>query len=212
MDDQRFDRLAKSMAGGLTRRRALKLLGGGIAAAAAALAGRPASAAVVQGTCSSDLDCQAPPADCLVAGACNASGQCEYPIKSRHCYIDGQCYAPLQDNPANPCEFCSASNQTAFVRHMNGYSCDDGNACTVNDTCQAGVCRPGNPVVCTASDACHAPGTCDAGTGTCSPETLIVGICKSGRIKDGPCDCDGTCCAAGDNCVGKPGERRCMDK
>ena len=46
-------------------------------------------------------------------------------------------------------------------RSANGTACNDGNACTQTDTCQAGACAGANPVVCTASDQCHAAGTCD---------------------------------------------------
>ena len=47
-------------------------------------------------------------------------------------------------------------------------ACDDGNACTLVDSCQAGSCVGGSPVVCTASDQCHTAGTCNTGTGVCS--------------------------------------------
>jgi choice-of-anchor C domain-containing protein len=51
---------------------------------------------------------------------------------------------------------------------QDGSTCDDGNACTQTDTCVAGVCTGGNPVVCTALDQCHDVGTCDQNTGLCS--------------------------------------------
>jgi hypothetical protein len=51
---------------------------------------------------------------------------------------------------------------------LNGTACDDGNACTQTDTCQAGVCTGGNPVTCTALDQCHTAGTCNPTTGICS--------------------------------------------
>src|SRR5262249_40595353 len=45
----------------------------------------------------------------------------------------------------------------------NGTSCSDGNACTQNDSCQAGVCTPGAPVVCDGGggDQCHTASTCN---------------------------------------------------
>jgi hypothetical protein len=46
--------------------------------------------------------------------------------------------------------------------------CDDGNACTQNDTCQAGICVGTSPVTCTPQDICHVAGTCDPATGQCS--------------------------------------------
>jgi hypothetical protein len=49
----------------------------------------------------------------------------------------------------------------------NGISCNDSNACTQTDTCQAGVCNGANPVVCNAPDDCHDPGTCNTTSGLC---------------------------------------------
>ena len=46
-----------------------------------------------------------------------------------------------------------------------GGSCDDDDACTQTDTCQAGVCTGANPVTCTASDQCHVAGTCNPDDG-----------------------------------------------
>jgi hypothetical protein len=65
-----------------------------------------------------------------------------------------------------------------------GTACTDGNLCTQADTCQAGVCV-GNPSTCTASDQCHAAGTCDPLTGLCSD----------------PGAPDGTPCNNSNNCV-----------
>jgi subtilisin family serine protease len=50
----------------------------------------------------------------------------------------------------------------------NGTSCDDGNACTKADSCQAGSCTGENTVICAALDQCHAVGSCDTSTGICS--------------------------------------------
>src|SRR2546421_702673 len=70
------------------------------------------------------------------------------------CHVAGTCNPATGtcSNPAKP----------------DGASCDDGNACTGTDTCQAGTCTGTNPVVCAATDQCHVAGTCDPATGTCS--------------------------------------------
>lgn len=67
----------------------------------------------------------------------------------------------------------------------NGTMCDDANACTRTDACQAGACTGGNPIVCTASDQCHVAGTCNPATGACS----------------NPARADGTACNDGDGCT-----------
>ena len=56
----------------------------------------------------------------------------------------------------------------ALPPQANGVLCNDGNPCTLTDTCSLGTCLGGNPKVCTASDQCHMVGTCDTTTGTCS--------------------------------------------
>ncbi|HEX2875109.1 MAG TPA: hypothetical protein VHP33_27850 [Polyangiaceae bacterium] len=70
-------------------------------------------------------------------------------------------------------------------------SCDDGNKCTLTDTCQSGVCKGANPVVCSAIDDCHDVGVCDSKTGVCTNPNLVDGS---------PCD-DGNKCTQSDGCV-----------
>jgi streptogramin lyase len=85
-------------------------------------------------------------------------------------------------NPANG----TCSNPNA----PNGTVCSDANACTQADTCQAGACTGGNPVVCTASDQCHVAGVCDPASGTCSNPSAPNGT---------PCT-DGNGCTQADAC------------
>src|SRR5205823_539575 len=94
----------------------------------------------------------------------------------------------------------------------NGTACNDGNACTQTDTCQNGACVGGNPVVCRASDSCHAAGTCDPATGACSNPSVADGTaCDDGdpnTISDicvqGVCQgkdlCKGVVCQPSDQC------------
>jgi hypothetical protein len=73
---------------------------------------------------------------------------------------------------------------------IDGTSCEEGDRCTTGDVCQGGVCTGQGPVECTASDACHAAGTCDPGTGLCSNPAVP---------EQGPCD-DGNPCTMTDVC------------
>lgn len=50
----------------------------------------------------------------------------------------------------------------------NGQDCDDGNACTLTDICQTGVCIGADPLVCTPQDVCHNQGVCNVATGICT--------------------------------------------
>src|SRR6266540_3874955 len=101
-------------------------------------------------------------------------------------FQDGLSNCPASCADANPCtvDACSAGACT-HVAVANGTSCNDGNACTRTDTCQAGVCAGSNPVACTAQDQCHTAGTCDTQTGTCS----------------NPVKADGTACSDGNGCT-----------
>jgi len=77
---------------------------------------------------------------------------------------------------------------------FDGAACNDGNACTQTDTCQAGICLGSNPVVC-AGDQCHDAGTCDQATGTCTNPVKVDGTpCSGGEsgAANGVCQ-DGAC-------------------
>ena len=98
---------------------------------------------------------------------------------------------------------CSNPNKT------NGTSCNDGNACTQTDTCQAGTCTGSNPVVCVAQDQCHQVGTCNPSTGVCSnPAKSNGAACNDGNACTQTDTCQsGTCtgsnpvvCSALDQC------------
>src|SRR5213076_2781224 len=59
------------------------------------------------------------------------------------------------------------------------------------DTCAAGACVGGNPVVCTAADQCHTAGACNPATGACS---------NPAKLNGAPCD-DGNACTRTDTCA-----------
>jgi hypothetical protein len=90
---------------------------------------------------------------------------------------DDQCH----ENVCQP-----ASGACVDQAKQDGATCNDENACTQTDTCQGGACTGGNPVVCTTSDNCHAPGTCDTGTGTCSDQVPVdkIGCNVNLRVVD----------------------------
>jgi hypothetical protein len=99
--------------------------------------------------------------------------------------------------------------QTYVITCPTGASCDDGNPCTTNDTCNASYVCVGTPVVCTASDQCHAAGTCDVGTGQCSnPPQPDTTACNDSNACTQTDTCQaGTCvgsnpvvCTASDTC------------
>jgi hypothetical protein len=79
------------------------------------------------------------PVVCAAADQCHNAGTCDS--------TSGVC-----SNPAKP----------------DNTLCDDADACTQRDVCRAGACTGTTPVVCSAQDVCHNPGTCDHVTGACT--------------------------------------------
>jgi hypothetical protein len=136
------------------------------------------------------LDVQCDGLDLCGASVCNPltalcvntyvpqGNQCGDPSHTGLCEIGGVC--------TGDSIYCPATGNAP-----DNTPCTDSNACTVNDTCQAGVCQPGTPLVCPgASDQCHDAGTCDAANGTCS-----------NPAKDNGTSCtDGNACTQTDTC------------
>ena len=84
----------------------------------------------------------------------------------------------------------------------DGTECDDGDPCTDSGKCDAEVCQPGSPIVCTPSDLCHGAGVCDPASGFCSNPPL-------------DCDDDNECtvdsCDPAKGCVYAPKGVSCDD-
>jgi hypothetical protein len=145
-------------------------------------------------------------------GNCSA-GQCVCPLGEVVCPdannpLAGRCVNLLED-PDN-CSACgtvcpgpTGSDAPCRVRAcVNGtcttvpnpllatqvIPCDDGNPCTVGDTCsQSGICQPGTPVQCAQCLFCDPAGT----SPTCVPDQAQVGR---------PCN-DSNACTANDVCT-----------
>jgi hypothetical protein len=102
---------------------------------------------------------------------------------------------PSTCDDRNPCtiDICNASTNflCSNVAQRDGTVCDDGNACTVSDSCLAGVCTPGIAKVCAASDQCHI-------AGVCAPTT---GVCSNPAAADGTSCNDRNICTNGDACL-----------
>lgn len=115
---------------------------------------------------------------CILGSHC-ASGFC----------ADGVCCNTACD--AGPCDACSVAAGAAVsgvCATITGAVCDDGNACTQSDTCEAGLCVGASPIVCAASDQCHVDGTCDPATGICEDPAKPDGAsCTGGVCQAGTC-------------------------
>ena len=104
----------------------------------------------------------------------------------------------------NPCTLDSCDALLGCVNEIvaDGTVCEDGSACTVADTCQAGLCAPGAPAVCDDGLFCNGAETCDDALG-----------CRPGVT---PCDDDVICTVdacneAEDSCSFAPDDSACDD-
>ena len=100
------------------------------------------------------------------------------------CALDCDDGNPCTDDSCDPVQGCVHVNNTA--------PCNDGDACTQTDACLNGACTGSNPVVCTASDGCHAAGVCNPVNGQCSDPVA----------PDGTACNDGNGCTQTDTCHG----------
>jgi N-acetylneuraminic acid mutarotase len=86
---------------------------------------------------------------------------------------------------AGPCDACSVAagaTTDGLCALFTGPVCDDSNACTQTDSCQAGVCMGSSPIPCAALDSCHTAGVCNPGTGLCSnPNQADSTSCDDGN-------------------------------
>ena len=161
------------------------------------------------GTCSNPTSTDGTP--CNDGNACTRTDVCAAGVcigSAVTCAASDQCHAAGVCDPATG----SCSNPVA----PNGTACNDGNACTQTDSCQAGVCTGTNPVVCTGTATCN-PGTglCAGGqapaalAGVLSPSALTV---NAGQIftatlsvsNSGGTPANGVSAAAIAACTGTP--------
>ncbi len=123
--------------------------------------------------------CDADANVCNGAAQCDALGVCQVQL------------APTVDD-GNPCtaDACDPVSGVSHTPLANATSCNDGNACTVADSCQNGACVTGSIKACTALDQCHEAGVCDPLSGACSAPEKPSGTA---------CD-DGNACTLADTC------------
>jgi hypothetical protein len=143
---------------------------------------------------------------CHDAGLCDSStGVCSNPVRTgscsdgnacttgETCQADGSCGGGTTTvctalDQCHDAGICDTSTGVCSNPVKTG-SCNDGDACTTGETCQAdGSCGSGTTTVCTALDQCHDAGICDTSTGVCS-----------NPVKTGSCN-DGNACTTGETC------------
>ena len=123
-------------------------------------------------------------------------------------------------NDGNVCtlDACDPATGTCMTATANG-ACEDGDLCTLGDTCGGGTCTPGTKKVCNDGNVCTDDG-CDPLTGctvsnntaSCAPgNSCEIGSCSSGSCQatgqigcndNNPCTTD--TCVPGTGCVFTP--------
>jgi uncharacterized repeat protein (TIGR01451 family)/MYXO-CTERM domain-containing protein len=151
------------------------------------------------GTCSASTGlCSSPPktngAACSDGNACTQTDSCQNGTCTGSnvltCTAIDQCHSAGTCAPSTG--LCSSPNRA------NGTVCNDGDACTQTDTCQAGACVGGSAVACVAIDQCHVAGTCSPATGACSSPTQANGFaCNDGNLCTQTDTCQGGACIGG---------------
>lgn len=142
-----------------------------------------------------DVDCGGACPGCDVGESCAGPDDC----KSGLCGA-GICVAPECIGDADcgalsgMCTkgVCDLANNTCVTEPANeGQPCDDGDKCTLQDTCQAGQCTAGGAVDCSEFDSACTYGQCDPQSGSCGAFDQPDGA---------PCD-DGDGCTFNETCT-----------
>ena len=129
-------------------------------------------------TCEDDLSC--------TADLCDGDGGCSFPLRGGYCLIGDLCYEDGAANPDNACQACIPPLSTEQWSAGPAQGCDDGDACTSDDTCRGGLCV-GTAIDCGEPAECRAY-HCDSTLG-----------CVEDLLSDAACD-DGDACTSGDSC------------
>ena len=176
VDKNRFDDLTKTLAGGASRRSALKALAGGAAGALAGLIGRPAAAAPPAGKGPNKSDCCPPEAPRLCGGltcsACCADADCGAgSFCSNGTCVSGACPTPTTCTNSSTISYCDEAQTCVCVQTTEGST-----ACInpAGITCS----EPGGAPVCTSSADCG-PGTVCV-VDICCGETksICIAVCS----------------------------------
>jgi len=154
--------------------------------------------------CMIDTDCGDPAYYCKASvcttkasdgSACDVDHEC----LSGFC-VDGVCCeSACSGGVCDACSKQAGSLADGICTLFTDSWCDDGNACTLIDTCQQGACVGSEPVTCAARDACHDVGVCDVATGRCRARAKPDGSPCSEEGQPGTC-IDGVCTLSGSGC------------
>jgi hypothetical protein len=141
---------------------------------------------------------------CTDRNACTRSDTCQNGVCTGGnpvvCTAQDQCHDAGTCDPATG--LCSNPNKA------NGTPCNDGNACTTGDTCQAGVCTGGAAPDCDDGNPCTTD-SCDPAAGCVHANVQDgAGCAGTGACAGGVCVCPAGTSVCGDVCVNLKRDRR----
>ena len=165
--------------------------------------------------CSSDADCAAQDDGDL----CNGTLYCDTK-ETKTCKPNPASVVYCSPKDDTDCLKAACNTKTglcALQPVTKGAPCEDGNPCTVKDTCGVAVCTAGSANACDDGNGCtldtcapntgcvHTAKTCNDGN-DCTSEACnsTTGQCTAPQnlAKGKACDADGSGCTAGDSCDG----------
>ncbi len=153
----------------------------------------------VAGTCTPGVQANCNDGNPCTDDACDSEDGCVHTANAATCSdgdactvgdvcADGQCVpgGPMSCDDLNPCttDWCDPAEGCAHV--SANAACDDGNACTVADHCEAGQCVAGAGLDCNDDNICT--------NDTCDPKQGCIH-----QLNSAPCD-DKDVCTTGDHC------------
>jgi hypothetical protein len=139
--------------------------------------GETCAGTVVAG-CNDSLDC--------TWDACATADECVHELKPGWCLVEGACIADGEFSSDNPCMACITALASDKLFPDDAGTCDDLNACTVEDRCSAGACV-GSAKNCDDSNPCTA-------------DSCLEGNCVNDPTDGVECE-DGSSCTVDDVCV-----------
>lgn len=143
-----------------------------------------------QGSCATDADCVTGfycngttcAAKLAQGSSCSRNAMCT----NNTCVDKVCCNSACGGGNPNDCQACNASG---VCTTLSGTSCQDGNACTTNDTCNAGTCVGGAAPNCNDANPCTVD-TCLPATGCSNVAGNQGATCRTAA---GVCDVPETC-------------------
>ena len=164
--------------------------GGGLAADAS---GETAASPDAREVTASDTTAGADGQDTAEATGTDGIGT-ECPLD--RCLVAGACVADGAPNPANACEVCRVLADRHAFTFNDAATCDDQNACTSGDHCDAGQCVASATTKCTDDANPCSLESCDPVTGQCG-STPQPGPCATGDACLTGATCQDGVCAGG---------------